>query len=281
MGTPWRRLASAIPHRRGAPTDPIVFIHAQNVLPAGMVRLLPPFERDHPDDQEREDQQEGEVEAREHRRVPDGEGREGRAAGDDEPDLVAVPHRSDRLEHRLPVGVLPAQHGEQHADPEVEALGHEVRGPEKGEEAEPDDLERHLSRPAPAAARRSSASARPRSGGSSPGVPAHQIEVEDGEPRVQAHEHAQAEADGPRADGARDRVLGLQEPIGDPGLAPGLGENPAGVVGEEGERDPDERGEPGTAWRRRASCATGASRPRTRAGTTAFPGRPSCACSSS
>ena len=58
--------------------------------------LLAPLERDHADDQQHEHQQQGEVEAREHRRVPRGERGERRAAGDHEPDLVAVPHRADR-----------------------------------------------------------------------------------------------------------------------------------------------------------------------------------------
>ena len=128
-------------------------------------RLLAPLEREHADDQEAEDEQQGEVEAREHRRVPDREGGEGRAAGDHEPDLVAVPERPDRLEHRAPVVLAPAEHGQEHADAEVEALEHEVGRPEEGEQAEPEDLERHLSTPAPA--RGAPSSSRSTSGGSS------------------------------------------------------------------------------------------------------------------
>ena len=47
-------------------------------LPARRLRLATPLERQHADDEEGEDQEEGEVEAREHRRVPDREGRERR-----------------------------------------------------------------------------------------------------------------------------------------------------------------------------------------------------------
>ena len=155
-----------MPQRNGAPTEPIVFIQAQNALQPGLSALLAPLEREHAHDQEREDEEEGEVEAREHRRVPDREGGERRPARDHEPDLVAVPERPDRLEHRAAVRLAPAEDGQQHADAEVEALEHEVAGPEEGEQAEPEDLERHLSTPAPARGAASS-SPRPTSGGSS------------------------------------------------------------------------------------------------------------------
>ena len=52
IGTPCSRLASATPHRKGAPTDPIVFIHAQKAFQHGRLRLFAPLEREHADDQE-------------------------------------------------------------------------------------------------------------------------------------------------------------------------------------------------------------------------------------
>ena len=73
-----------------------------------------------------------------------------------------------------------------------------------------------------------------------PRVAAHQVEVETAEDHVQGEEHAEAEADRPLADRRRDGVLGLQEPVGDPGLAPGLLEDPAGEVREEREGDAGE-----------------------------------------
>ena len=163
MGTPWRRLASAMPQRRGAPTDPIVFIQVQNAFQRGLSAFAAPLEREDAHDQQHEDEEECDVEAREHRRVPDRKGGEGRPAGDDEPDLVSVPERPDRLEHRLTVVLIPAQDGEEHPDPEVEALGHEVPGPKEAEEREPDDLEGHsTSTPAPAEARPPRPRVRPR-----------------------------------------------------------------------------------------------------------------------
>ena len=114
--------------------------------------LAPPLEREDANDEQNEDREEGEVEAREHRRVPDGEGGEGCPAGDDEPDLVSVPDRPDRLEHRPPVFLASAEDGEEHPDAEVEAFGDEVARPEDAERAEPEGFQSHLNRPAPVAA---------------------------------------------------------------------------------------------------------------------------------
>ena len=84
-----------------------------------------------------------EVEAGEHRRVPLREGGKRRSAGDEDPDLVSVPERADRLEQRLAILLLPPEHRQQHPDPEVESLEDEVPGPEEAEDPEPENLERH------------------------------------------------------------------------------------------------------------------------------------------
>ena len=98
--------------------------------PARAVVLLAPLERDHADDQQHEDQQQRDVEAGEHRRVPGREGGEGRAGGDHQPHLVAVPHRSDRLEHQAALALVAGEDREQHPDAEVEPLEQEVAAPE-------------------------------------------------------------------------------------------------------------------------------------------------------
>ena len=85
-------------------------------------------------------EQQREVEAREHRPVPGRERREGRAARDDEPDLVPVPDRPDRLEHRPPLALVARQERQQHPDAEVEALEHEVAAPQDGDQDEPEIL---------------------------------------------------------------------------------------------------------------------------------------------
>ena len=107
--------------------------------PARALALRAPLERDDADDQEDEDEQQRDVEAREHRRVPGRERREGRAAGDDEPDLVPVPDRPDRPQHRRALVVVAADERQQHPDAEVEALEHEVPGPEDGDQDEPEE----------------------------------------------------------------------------------------------------------------------------------------------
>jgi hypothetical protein len=111
--------------------------------PARALVLLSPLERDHADDQEEENEQQCEVEAREHRPVPRRERGKRRAAGDDEPDLVAVPDRPDRLEHDPSLSLVFRQEREQHPDSEVEALEQEVAAPEHRDQDEPEDLEVH------------------------------------------------------------------------------------------------------------------------------------------
>ena len=117
--------------RRCSPT-------ATTVRQRGASPFAAPLERDDANDQEHEHEQQGEVEARERGGVPGREGGEGRAARYHQPDLVAVPHRTDRIEHRPPVVLVARQEREQGADAEVEALEQEVAGPEDGDEQEPE-----------------------------------------------------------------------------------------------------------------------------------------------
>src|SRR5262249_33185329 len=74
---------------------------------------------------------------------PRRERREGRAAGDDQPDLVTVPDRPDRLEHRRALLLVARHEREQDADAEVEAFEQEVGAPEDGDQDEPEGLEVH------------------------------------------------------------------------------------------------------------------------------------------
>ena len=126
---------------------PTVLAHCHAVRQRGSSPSRPPLERDHANDQQEEDQQEGQVETRERRRVPDREGRERGGAGHHQPDLVAVPDGSDRLEHRLAVPLVSPQERKQGADPEVEALEQEVAGPEDRDQDEPELREAHVGAP--------------------------------------------------------------------------------------------------------------------------------------
>ncbi len=130
---PEKRRAEAADRVRPCPRRP----------PPGRLALRAPLERDDANDQEEQDEQQREVEAREHRRVPGGEGRERRSAGDDEPDLVAVPDRSDRPQGGTPLLVRARDERKQHPDPEVEPLEQEIRRPDDEDQAEPEGLEVH------------------------------------------------------------------------------------------------------------------------------------------
>ncbi len=109
--------------------------------PARRVVLAPELERDAADDQRGEDQEQRQVEAGEQARVPAGEGRERRAAGRQQPHLVAVPDRADRVDDHALVGLVAAERADQHPDAEVEALEHEVADPQHADQAEPECLQ--------------------------------------------------------------------------------------------------------------------------------------------
>ncbi len=123
---------------------PIVLAHSQVVRQRGPVALLAPFKRDDSDDQEHQDQQDRDVEAREQRRVPGREGGERSSRGEDQPHLVAVPHRPDGLEHEAAFALVAGEDREQHPDAEVEPLEQEVAPPKDGDQDEPEDLESHV-----------------------------------------------------------------------------------------------------------------------------------------
>ena len=55
-------------------------------------------------------------------------------ARDDQPDLVAVPQRADRVDGHAPLRLGPADDPVQHPDAEVEALQDEEAGPQHRDE---------------------------------------------------------------------------------------------------------------------------------------------------
>jgi hypothetical protein len=98
-------------------------------------------------DQRHDHDEEQRVEARQHRRVPGGEGRERRCDRGDQPDLVAVPDRADAADGHLTPGLVPAHHAVQHPDAEVEALQQEEPRPQDDQDDEPEDGECHRNLP--------------------------------------------------------------------------------------------------------------------------------------
>ena len=71
------------------------------------VHLAAVLERHGPEDQGHQDQQQRQVQRGEQGGVPEREGGEGGAAGGQQPDLVAVPDRADRVEQHAALGVVP------------------------------------------------------------------------------------------------------------------------------------------------------------------------------
>ena len=131
--------------------------HIPGAAPAGRVALAPVLKGHPADDQGDQQQHQGEVVGREHRRVPARERGEHGGPGHDQPDLVAVPQRPDRVDGRPAAGLVGADHGVQHADAEVEPLQNEEAGPQDRDDDVPERDHRYLNteRPAPARPRRS------------------------------------------------------------------------------------------------------------------------------
>ena len=108
--------------------------------PLQAAALAAVLERDPAHDQRHQDEQQRQVEAAEQRGVPRRERREQGAAGGEQPDLVAVPHRAERGQQRALLALVLAQDRQQHADAVVEALEHEVADEQDCDESEPEDL---------------------------------------------------------------------------------------------------------------------------------------------
>jgi hypothetical protein len=114
--------------------------------PGGKRALGAELECDAAEDECRQDQEQRKVEAAEQRRIPVREGRESGATGYEQPHLVAVPDRADRVDQHAAVEVVAAQHSEQDADTEVEPFQHEVARPQDGDDDEPEHLEAAVGR---------------------------------------------------------------------------------------------------------------------------------------
>ena len=114
----------------------------EGIAPTVVGHLGAVFERDASQDQPHQHQEQRQVQAAEQGCVPAGEGREGGATSGDQPDLIAVPGGSDRVDHHPAfLGIL-AEDGIQHRDAEVEALKEEEADPQHRDEQEPHNLQR-------------------------------------------------------------------------------------------------------------------------------------------
>ena len=116
--------------------------HVPGAPPARAVALAAVLERQAAGDERDQQQHQREVEGREHGGVPAGERGEHGGPGHDQPDLVAVPQRPDRVDGGPALRVVPADGAVQHADAEVEPLQDEKAGPQHRDEDEPERDER-------------------------------------------------------------------------------------------------------------------------------------------
>ena len=120
-----------------------MIVRSQRVTPCGVVDLAAELDRDHTHDQREQNHQQREEEAGEQRRVPLRERGEHRTGRGDQPHLVAVPHRSDRVDQHPAAGVgdlgvaTAAEDRQQHPHTEVEALEHEIADEQHCDENEP------------------------------------------------------------------------------------------------------------------------------------------------
>ncbi len=65
------------------------------------------------------------------------------AAGSQQPDLIAVPHRPNASQHDLPFPLAAGQKWMQHADTQVEPVEHDINYKHCGHDPEPDEPHRH------------------------------------------------------------------------------------------------------------------------------------------
>ena len=111
------------------------------LAPGRVIALAAVLEGDAAQDEREEDEEQREVVAAKHRGVPEREGRERRSARDEQPHLIAVPDRSDRVDHDAAAQLVLAQEGQEHAHALVEAVEDEVADPQDRDEPEPDEYE--------------------------------------------------------------------------------------------------------------------------------------------
>ena len=110
--------------------------------PARIGHLAAELETDRPQDQRHQDQEHRDVEAREADRIQRRERREDRAAAQDQPDLVAFPHRPDDVQHDAPLLVGAGHRGQQRGHPQVEAVHHREADQQDAQQQPPDQPQR-------------------------------------------------------------------------------------------------------------------------------------------
>ncbi len=109
--------------------------------PRGIVDLVSELEADGTHDERRQHEKYRDIEARERRCVNRRPGGEDRAAAEQQPDLVAVPDRTDRVDGDAPLDIASRDEGQQRRDAEVEAVHDGEADEQHAEEKPPDQAE--------------------------------------------------------------------------------------------------------------------------------------------
>ena len=111
--------------------------------PLGVFFLAAEFKGDAATDQGDQHQKQRQIEAAEQRGVNMGEGCEHRSAGRNHPDFIAIPYRSDRVDHNPSFQVGFAQKGQQGANSVVESFQKEKADEQNRQQNEPDHVQFH------------------------------------------------------------------------------------------------------------------------------------------
>src|SRR5450759_3561502 len=106
--------------------------------PARIHDLVAELETDRPQDQRRKHQEHRDVEARKGRRIDRRESGEYRPAAGDQPDLVTIPYRADRVDGNSSLGFRARDERQQGCDAEIEAV-HDGEADQQHAEEQPPD----------------------------------------------------------------------------------------------------------------------------------------------
>jgi hypothetical protein len=119
--------------------------HHQGAVPPAApdrVRQLAAIVKAHRAQKEAEQQEhEGHVKRREGGGIDQGPGGKQGAGTGDEPHLVALPHRPHAVEQHPPLVIRLADHGQQHGDPEIEAIHHHEADQQEEHQPPPDHFQ--------------------------------------------------------------------------------------------------------------------------------------------
>ena len=119
--------------------------HEQRPVPAAPPCRIGPlgaiFEADRPQDQRRQHKEHGQIEAREADRIDKRPGRKYRAAAENEPNLVALPGRADRVDHHAPLFIGLANERQQRCHAKIEPVGERKADEQHAHQEPPDDAQ--------------------------------------------------------------------------------------------------------------------------------------------